>query len=94
MKGRELANIVNIPINRVHNILHDHFHMRKLSARWVPCLLTLDQKRIRMNISQGCLDKFKRNPTEFLQRFITVDKMDSPLDLRDEATVQTIGGSR
>lgn len=48
--------------------------MRKLSARWVPRLLTIDQKLTRMNIYQGCLDLFKRNPSEFLRRFITVDE--------------------
>ena len=31
---RELADIINISVNRVHNILHEHLHMKKLSARW------------------------------------------------------------
>jgi len=48
--------------------------MKKLSARWVPRLLTVDQKSIRMNVSQECLNIFKRNPTNFLRRFITVDE--------------------
>ena len=47
--------------------------MKKLSARWVPHLLTVDQKRIRMKISQACLDRFKRNKMDFKRRFITVD---------------------
>ena len=71
LKVRELADIVNISIDRVHYILHDVLGMKKLSARWVPRLLTVDQKRIRMNISQECLDLFKRNSAEFLRRFIT-----------------------
>ncbi|EFN85845.1 hypothetical protein EAI_12496, partial [Harpegnathos saltator] len=33
--------------------------LEKLCARWVPHLLTIDQKRIRMRISQACLDRFK-----------------------------------
>jgi len=74
VKVRELSNIANISTDRVHNILHEHLHMKKLSARWMPRLLTVDQKRIRMNISQECLDMFKRNSTEFLRRFITVDE--------------------
>ncbi|EFN66118.1 hypothetical protein EAG_10637, partial [Camponotus floridanus] len=40
----------------------------------VPRLLTINQKRIRTNISQECLDLLKRNSTEFLRRFITVDE--------------------
>lgn len=74
LKVREIAEAVNISIDRVHHILRDVLGMRKLTARWVPRLLTVDQKRIRLNISQECLDLFKRNPTEFLRRFITVDE--------------------
>ena len=71
---REQADMVKISVDRVHNILHEHLHRKKLSTRWVPRLLTVDQKRIRLNISQECLDHFKRNPTEFLLRFIILDK--------------------
>lgn len=74
VKVRELAYITNISIDRVHNILHEHLHMKKVSTRWVPHLLTVDQKLIRMNVSQECLGMFQRNATEFLQRFITVDE--------------------
>ena len=48
--------------------------MRKLSARWVPRLLTADQKRVRMNISNALLVQFRRNKSEFWRRLITVDE--------------------
>ncbi|GBP09164.1 Histone-lysine N-methyltransferase SETMAR [Eumeta japonica] len=48
--------------------------MRKLSARWVPRLLTLDHKRNRVTTSKECLAMFSRNPDEFLRRFVTVDE--------------------
>ena len=51
VKVRELANIAKISIDRLNKILHEHLHMKKLSARWVPRLLTVDQRRIRMNVS-------------------------------------------
>ncbi|EFN81104.1 hypothetical protein EAI_03814, partial [Harpegnathos saltator] len=50
---------------------------RKLCARWVPHLLTIDQKRIRMRISQACLARFNcftQNKMDFKRRFITVDE--------------------
>ena len=74
MKVRELSNIAQISTERVHYVLHEKLHMKKLSARWVPRLLTVDQKRVRQNVSQECLDRFKRNPTAFLRQFITVDE--------------------
>jgi len=74
VKIRVIADIVNISIERVQNILHEKLGMRKLSAKWVPRLLTVKQKRNRMTTSEHCLDMFKHNPKEFLRRFITVDE--------------------
>jgi len=48
--------------------------MKKLCARWVPRLLTADQKRTRMKISEQCLERFNKNKTDFVCRFITMDE--------------------
>ena len=65
---------VDISTERIQNILHEKLGMRKLSARWVPRLRTVEQKRKRMPTSEHCLDMFKRNLKEFLRRFVTVDE--------------------
>ncbi|XP_043644536.1 histone-lysine N-methyltransferase SETMAR-like, partial [Drosophila teissieri] len=74
MKVREVAEAVGISTERVHHILHEYLDMKKLSARWVPRLLTHDHKRNRVTISKECLAMFNRNPNEFLRRFVTVDE--------------------
>ena len=74
VKVREIAEIVFISNERVINILHTYLRMRKLSARRVPRLLTIDQKRIRVTISVQNLTYFNRNPKEFSRRFVTVDE--------------------
>ena len=74
IKIHELADIVKISEERVRYIIHHHLDMKKLSARWVPRLLTIDQKRQRMNLSIQCLQMFQLNPNEFLRRFVTVDE--------------------
>ena len=51
MKGRQMAEAVGISTEREHQILHEYLEMKKLSARWVPRLLTLDHKRNRVTIS-------------------------------------------
>ena len=48
--------------------------MRKLSARWVPRLLTADHKRARVVASEQCLGMFQRNSKEFLRRYTTADE--------------------
>ncbi|XP_030761217.1 protein GVQW3-like [Sitophilus oryzae] len=74
IKVREIAEIMNISKERVCHILNQDLGMRKLSARWVPRLLTLDQKRVRMNISNVMLAQFRHNKCEFWRRLITVDE--------------------
>ena len=40
----EIAETVDISTGAVHHILHDVLNLRKVSARWIPKLLTKDQK--------------------------------------------------
>ena len=61
VKVREIASAMDISSERVHNILHQHLNMRKLSARWVPRLLTVDQKRNRVRCSK---DNLQLTPLE------------------------------
>jgi len=58
----------------VISCIYEGSSMRKLSARWVPRLLTPDNKRNRETTSEQCLTLFKRNSKEFLCRFMTVDE--------------------
>lgn len=74
VKVREIAEKVGISTERVHKILHEDLAMTKLSARWVPRLLTIEQKRERKRVSKLCLDMMKRNTRNFLKRFVTVDE--------------------
>jgi histone-lysine N-methyltransferase SETMAR len=74
MKGHEIAETIGISKEHVGYILHEELDMKKLSARWVPCLLTADQKRTHMKISELCLEHFNKNKTDFVHRFITMDK--------------------
>ena len=48
--------------------------MKKLCARWEPHLLTADQKRTPMKISEQCLEHFNKNKTDFVRRFVTMDE--------------------
>ena len=55
----EIAEAIGISKGRVGYILHEDLNMKKLCARWVPRLLTADQKRTRMEISEQCLERLK-----------------------------------
>jgi transposase len=70
IKAREIAETIGISKERVGYILREELHMKKLRARWVPRMLTADQKRIRMQ----CLERFNKNKTDFVHRFIPMDE--------------------
>ncbi|KAL1460741.1 hypothetical protein WDU94_012693 [Cyamophila willieti] len=73
-KVLDIAESVGISTERVWYILHEHLGMQKLCARWVPRLLTPDQKRQRKDISSTCLTLFNKNPVDFCRRFVTCDE--------------------
>jgi len=74
MNVSEITETIGISKKRVGYILHEELNMKKLCARWVPRLLTADQKRTRMKISEQCLERFNKNKTDFVRRFITMDR--------------------
>jgi len=66
MKVREIAETIGISKEHVGYILHEELNMKKFCARWVPCLLTADQKCTCMKISEQCLECFNKNKTDFV----------------------------
>lgn len=66
MKVREVADAVDILIERVHHMLHEYLDMKKLSVRWVPHLITLNHKNSLVTTSKECLAMLSHNPNAFL----------------------------
>ncbi|GFO46264.1 histone-lysine N-methyltransferase SETMAR [Plakobranchus ocellatus] len=61
MKIREIALKPEIPKSTVHEIVHDTLGYRKVSARWVPKMLTEDHKLQRVEISQHLLQRCQQD---------------------------------
>ena len=74
IKVREIAETIGISKEHVGYVLHEELDMKTLCARWVPRLLTADEKRTRMKISEQFLERFNKNKTDFVGRFITMDE--------------------
>jgi hypothetical protein len=74
IKVREIAETIGISKKKhVGYILYDELNTKKLCTRWVPRLLT-DQNRTRMKISEQCLERFNKNKTDFVHRSIIMDE--------------------
>jgi [histone H3]-lysine36 N-dimethyltransferase SETMAR len=71
---RDLAETTGLSVGTTHAILTTCLDMRKISARWVPRMLTIDQKRIRVTHSERLLAQYQQNPKGFLTRFVTMDE--------------------
>ncbi|GFO20487.1 histone-lysine N-methyltransferase SETMAR [Plakobranchus ocellatus] len=61
MKIREIALKLEIPKSTVHEIVHDTLGYWKVSARWVPKMLTEDHKLQRVEISQRLLQRCQQD---------------------------------
>ena len=70
----EIADTVNISHGTAHNILREVLGFKKLCAQWMPHLLTMEQKHIRMRLSQH-LERFKKDKKDFVRRIITLDEI-------------------
>ena len=58
----------------VQSILIDIFEMSKVSASWVPRMLTKDQKKSRFDSSKYLLSLCEDDPEEFMCQVVTQDE--------------------
>ena len=70
---REVAEEVGISIGSCHQIFTEKFQMHRISAKFMPCLLTDNQKENCVEISQKLLANANGNE-KFLKNIITGDE--------------------
>lgn len=69
-----LAAHVGISKGSIGTILHDRLGLSKVSARWVPKMLTPEQKATRVTTSQEVLDLMASDMDGFMARIVTQDE--------------------
>ena len=74
LKLRVIDDALKISEGSVFTILHESLGMRKLFSKWVPRLLTSDQKQKRVEYLEHCLELFKRGKKHFLRRYVTMNE--------------------
>jgi len=70
---RELTDEVGVSIGSVHTILTADLGLRRVSAKFVPKLLKVEQKQLRLEIAQDMLDCVESD-SNFLNTVITGDE--------------------
>ena len=71
---RELVEETGLSYGTVCRIIHEDLHMRKLSSRWVPRMLTEDMKTKRVAVARELLDMYNTDPQGFMERIVTCDE--------------------
>ena len=71
---RDIARKVDISLSTVHLILKKHLKVRKISARWVPHLLTDQQKRQRVKVAKKLLQMFPKYDKKQFANVVTGDE--------------------
>lgn len=71
---RDISEQCDISKTTVHKILTENFGMERVCARWVPRLLSSDNKEARVRAAKSFLRKWKRGGDAFLDRIITTDE--------------------
>lgn len=75
MKANELTETVGISNVCLRSMLHEYLSTTKLCPRRVFVAFAYTwAKTCRKDVSTDCLALYKRNPTQFLGRFITFDE--------------------
>ncbi|GBP26468.1 Histone-lysine N-methyltransferase SETMAR [Eumeta japonica] len=69
-----IAEELQISKERVGEIIHELMNMRKISARWVPKMLTPFDKQRRLQTSKDFLELVGDNIDEICDRIVTVDE--------------------
>ena len=68
------GNTLKISEGSLFTILDESLGMRKLFSKWVPRLLTLDQKQQRIKYSKHCLELLRRGKKNILCRYVSIDE--------------------
>ena len=72
LKVCEIAKMVNISTGSASTILNEKLAMKEVCSKWVPRLITMEQKQQRVDDSESCLSLFTRNKQDLLRRYVTM----------------------
>jgi len=75
LTNTHIAETTDISSRTAHRIITEHLCMKKVSARWVPRMLTAEQNKCRSDTCKDLLGRLQAEPKTFLNRTVTHDEM-------------------
>ena len=74
LKLKEISVRLEIPKTTVIRIIHEHLHVKKVSERWVPRLLSSVQNEHRLTCCQKILELCRGNQKQVLESVVKGDE--------------------
>ncbi|XP_052818502.1 histone-lysine N-methyltransferase SETMAR-like [Mya arenaria] len=71
---RDVCNINGYSFGTVQRVITEQLNMKRVSARWIPRLLTDEHRTKWINASRKFLKRYRREGEAFLNRIITCDE--------------------
>ena len=71
---RDVSNATGVPRATVQRIIHKDLRLRHVSSKFIPRVLTQEQKDFRVQMAQLNLDRFEEEGVSFLQCIVTGDE--------------------
>ena len=71
---RYIAETTGINSSTVHRIKSEDLRMKKVSASWVPRMLTEEQKKMCIDVCTDVFSRLQVDPPTFLVRIVTHDE--------------------
>lgn len=71
---RELSETLNIDLKQISTILHEHLKVRKVCSRWIPHLLTVLQKEVRVKWCRDMLKRYHSGNSTAVYNIVTGDE--------------------
>jgi len=71
---RYVAACLKLSYGTTHHVITNALGYNKVCARWVPRMLTLEKKQVRLATSHDNLSLYNADPARFLRRYVTMDE--------------------
>ena len=71
---QEVEEVSGIHLSSVLKILREQLGLRKICTRWVPCLLTDEQKQSRVRLASQVIEKYNECDPRRLEEIVTGDE--------------------
>jgi len=71
---RYVAECLKLSYGTTHHIITDILGYNKVCARWVPRMLTPENKKVRLSTSRENLELYRADKAKFQRRYVTMDE--------------------